>query len=84
MTEAEIVWVIRGIPANSDAANYPVTVHDLRSRRVRYQHAPMSVIAPLWQHRGMAKFSAVWKSHEGTNGRWELIDVLPENVTVLP
>jgi hypothetical protein len=51
---------------------------------VRYQFAPMSVIAPIWQSNGMAKFSAIWKSHEGTNGRWELIDVLPENVTVLP
>ena len=84
MTNAEIVWVIRGFPENGDAAHYPVTVHDLRSRRVRYQFAPMSVIAPIWQSNGMAKFSAIWKSHEGTNGRWELIDVLPENVTVLP
>lgn len=85
MTEkVECVWVIRGIPKDASAAHYPVTVHDLRSRRLRYQFAPFEVLAPLWEQNGIAKFRAVWKSHEGTNGRWDLIDVLPNNVTVMP
>jgi hypothetical protein len=83
-TQTEVVWVIRGFPKDASAAHYPVTVHDLRSRRCRYQFAPFEVLAPLWERNGMAKFSAVWQSHEGHNGRWQLIGVLPDNVRVLP
>lgn len=84
MTEIEIVWVHRGKPIDPDVPMWPATVHDLRSRRCRYQVVNKHLLFPLMETGGMAKFSAVWCPNAGTNGRWQLIDVLPDNVTVLP
>lgn len=83
-TQTEVVWAIKGQPVDPAQPMWPVTIHDLRSRRLRYQAAPREVLAPLFDMGGMAKYSAIWLSHEGSNGRWQLIDVLPDNVTVLP
>jgi hypothetical protein len=83
-SQTEVVWAIRGKSVDPSAPMQPVTVHDLRSRRCRYQTAPRDLLTPLMELGGMAKFSALWMSHEGENGRWQLIDVLPDNVRVLP
>jgi hypothetical protein len=41
-------------------------------------------LLPLDACGDSAKFRAIWCSHAGNNGRWQLVDVLPDNVTVLP
>ena len=84
MTEIEIVRVIKGIPEDQGNPLWPATIFDLRSRRLRYQMVEKFHLLPLEACGGSSKFSAIWCSHAGTSGRWQLIDVLPENVSVLP
>lgn len=78
----EVVWVHRGEPADPAEPMWPATVHDLRSYRLRYQHANKHLLM-LIPRNGMAKFSAVWCPQAENNGRWQLVDILPDNVTVL-
>jgi hypothetical protein len=84
MTEIEIVRVIKGIPVDQANPMWPATIFDLRSRRLRYQMVDKHHLFPLETCGDSAKFTAIWCSSAGTNGRWQLIDVLPENVSVLP
>jgi len=81
MTELETVWAIRGQPADPSQDEWPCTVHDLRSRRVRYQNVPRYIALALGEFNGMAKMSARWCPNVGDRGEWQLIDLLPDNAT---
>jgi hypothetical protein len=83
MTAPEIVWTIRGEPFDPQQDSWPVVVHDLHSRRVRYQHAPRYIGLALGEFNGMSKMLARWCPNVGDRGEWQLIDVLPDNVTVI-
>ena len=78
MTEPETVYVVRGIPSEPDAEQIPVTIHDLRSRRVRYVHAPRAQLAVM-AGRDIAKWTAYWiQPHPKDRGEWRLVDVVSE------
>lgn len=76
--EIEIVRVIRGVPVDPGTPLWPATIFDLRSRRLRYQMVEKFHLLPLDQCGLSAKFSAIWCPNAGTNGRWQLIDMLPD------
>jgi hypothetical protein len=71
--------VIKGHADDPSAPHLPVTVHDIESRRLRYQTAPRDALAPILNMGGMAKYSAIWRPEEGTNGLWQLVDILPDD-----
>jgi hypothetical protein len=70
---------LKGKPVDPDAPMWPATIFDLRSRRLRYQMVNKHLLFSL-ETNGTAKFSAVWCSSAGTNGRWQLIDMVPDHV----
>jgi hypothetical protein len=78
-TPLEPVWVIRGQPADPSQDEWPVVAHDLQSRRLRYQMAPRYIALALGELSGMSKMSARWCPNDGKNGRWQLVDILPDN-----
>lgn len=80
----EIVWAIRGEPFDPSQEIWPVTCHDLHSKRLRYQFAPRYIALALGEFGGMSKMTARWCPKAGENGEWALIDLLPDNVRTLP
>jgi len=84
MKNAEIVWAIRGEPFDPSQENWPVTVHDLASKRLRFQFAPRYIALALGEFGGMSKMTGRWCPNVGDRGEWQLFDLLPDNVTVLP
>jgi hypothetical protein len=81
MTEIEPVWVIRGVPLDPAQESWPVVVHDLHSRRLRYQYAPRDIALALDEWNGMSKMTARWCPQVGDRGEWQLIDFLPDTAT---
>ena len=76
--DLETVWVIRGEPTDPSADEWPVTAHDLHSKRLRYQKAPRYVALALGEFGGMSKMSARWCPNVGDRGEWLLLDLLPD------
>lgn len=75
MTKPETVYVVRGIPSEPDAKQIPVTIHDLRSRRVRYVYLPRAQLAVM-AGRHVAKWTAYWvQTRPQDHGEWRLIDI---------
>lgn len=68
----ERVRVIVGYPETPDARMVPVTVHDMDSRRLRYQHAPRGQLAVMNGDQ-MGEWSAIWIERRR---EWALIDYL--------
>jgi hypothetical protein len=81
---SEIIWCIRGEPFDPSQENWPVVAHDLHSKRLRYQFAPRYIALALGEFGGMSKMSARWCPNVGDRGEWQLFDLLPDSVTVLP
>ena len=80
VSKPEVVWVLRGKPVDPNLPMWPATIFDLRSRRLRFQMVNKHLLFPLMETGGTAKFSAIWCSSAGANGRWQLIDVVPDHV----
>jgi hypothetical protein len=83
-SEIEVVYAIRGEPFDPSQEQWPCTVHDLRSRRLRYQYVPRYIALALGEFNGLSKMSARWCPNVGDRGEWQLFDLLPDNVTVIP
>ena len=81
MTDLQVVWAIRGEPMDPSQDEWPCTVHDLRSRRLRYQTCPRYIALALGEFNGMAKMSARWCPNVGDKGEWALLDILPDSAT---
>ena len=79
MKDAEIIWAIRGEPFDPSQEIWPVTCHDLHSKRLRYQFAPRYIALALGEFNGMSKMSAIWHPNVGDRGEWQLFDLLPDN-----
>lgn len=77
----EIVWAIRGQPFDPSQDHWPVVVHDMQSRRLRYQFAPRYIALALGEFNGMSKMRARWCPNIGSSGEWQLIDLLPDSAT---
>jgi hypothetical protein len=84
MEDITIVWVIRGQPVDPSQDKWPVVVHDLHSKNLRCQYAPRDIALALGEFSGMSKMTARWCPNVGERGEWQLLDFLPDNVTVLP
>lgn len=63
-----------GIPASPDQKMVPVTIFDLESRRVKYQHAPRDQLAVMGG-RKTAQWTAIWSS---LGQEWKLLDIVSE------
>ena len=71
----EHVWAIRGQPVSPSDEQWPIVVHDIHSKRLRYQHAPRYIALALGEFNGMARMTARWLPNEN---RWQLLDILPD------
>ena len=74
----EPIWVIKGYPIDPAQPMWPCTVHDIDSRRVRYQMVPRDALMPILDRGGMATYAAIWWPDRGERGEWQLVDILPD------
>ena len=81
MTSPEITWVLLGWPLDPYQDEWPATVFDLHSRRVRYQRITKSQALETSLMGGTAKWSARWCPQVGDKGEWSLIDMVPDTAT---
>ena len=68
----ERVRVIVGHPENPDAKMVPATIHDLDSRRCKFQHVPRGQLAVMNGDQ-MGEWSAIWMERRQ---EWALIEFL--------
>lgn len=69
---AERVRVIVGHPEDPASRMIPVTVHDLDSRRLKYQHAPRDQLAVM-NGDDLGEWTAYWSE---TRQQWTLVDYI--------
>lgn len=70
--EPERVRIIVGHPKEPDQKQIPVTVHDLESRRLRYQFAPRDQLAVM-NGDSLGEWTAIWSE---SRREWTLVEYL--------
>ena len=70
--DPERVRVQVGIPATPEQKQIPVVVHDMQSRRCKYQHAPRDQLAAMNGDK-LGEWSAIWSESRQT---WTLVEYL--------
>ena len=70
--EPERVRIIVGTPKEPDQKQVPVTVHDMDSRRLRYQFAPRDQLAVM-NGDPLGEWTAIWSE---SRREWTLVEYL--------
>jgi hypothetical protein len=72
--KAERVRVMVGFPETTDARVIPVTIMDMESRRVKYQHVPRDAIEVMEGDK-MGEWMAIYLP---TAEQWTLVDYVSD------